>query len=383
MQHYWQLIRDRMGWSLGPERALEEHLRAAIHWMLRAQLATPDDGVAHSYDLRRRKWHASYPETTGYVIPTLIDFAELYRDSQSRDAAIRMADWEIAEQLPDGGVRAGTMDAEVVVPTIFNTGQVLFGFARAYVATQEPRFATALRRAADWLVAAQDSDGAWRRFPSPFAPSAPGADVKAYNTRSAFGLVRAWQALNESRWLQAADANAAWALSTALPNAFLPNNCLGEEVCPLTHTLAYSMRGLMEVGEATGNTRYIDHAARMAEAIARHQRKDGAMPGRYDANWQPAADWTCLTGNSQLAINWFRLGRITGDKRFERNAVASNRFNMRAQDLTVRDPNRAGALKGSHPIDGEYISWRYPNWAAKFFADALMLELNPEVSNLG
>ena len=380
MQHYWQLIRDRMNWSFGPEQAPEHHLRAAVGWLLRAQAATPDDGVAHSYDLRRGRWDASYPETTGYIIPTLFDYAELFNEPRCAQAALRMADWEIAVQLPGGGVRAGTMDAEVVAPTIFNTGQVLFGFARAFTATREPRFADALRRAADWLVAAQDADGAWRRFPSPFAP---GSEVKAYNTRSAFGLVRAYEALGESRWLEAANANARWALDNALPNGFLPHNCLTANPAPLTHTLAYSMRGLMEVGVATGQPQYIDHAIRMANALAAHQRPDGSLAGRFDANWQPTSRWSCLTGNSQLAINWLRLDRIAGNKKFEKHAIAANRFNMRVQDVRQQDPNRAGALKGSHPFNGGYMTWRYPNWATKFFADALMLELRPEVANLG
>jgi uncharacterized protein YyaL (SSP411 family) len=380
VQHYWQLIRDRLGWSLGPIEAPEQHLRAAVDWLLRAQAATPDDGVAHSFDLRRRSWAASYPETTGYIIPTLLDYAQLFDAPRYAETALRMADWEIAVQMPDGGVRAGTMDAEVVVPTIFNTGQVLFGFARAYTASGEERYATALRRASDWLVEAQDADGAWRRFPSPFAP---GSEYKAYNTRSAFGLVRAWQALGESRWLAAADANARWALGIALPNAFLPSNCLTANPDPLTHTLAYSMRGLLEIGVATGEQRYVEHAIRMADAIAAQQRPDGALPGRYNPQWQAAADWTCLTGNSQLAINWWRLARITGESRFEKHARAANRYNMRAQDLALRDPRRAGALKGSHPINGGYMTWRYPNWATKFFADALMLEMRPDVANLG
>ncbi|OYV00725.1 MAG: hypothetical protein CFE45_07895 [Burkholderiales bacterium PBB5] len=380
MIHYWQLMRDWLGLSLGPERPLDEHLHAAVQWILRAQQATPDGGVAHSYDLRRRLWHASYPETTGYIIPTLIDYAALYQRPEAHAAALRMADWEIEVQMADGGVRAGTMAAEVVVPTIFNTGQVLFGWARAYKATGEARYAEALRRGADWLVAAQDDDGCWRRFPSPFAPGHP---EKAYNTRSAFGLVRAWEALGEQRWLDAACANAAWALRVAQPNAFLPHNCLTDAENPLTHTLAYSIRGLLEVGVAAGEQRYIDHAVRMAEAIARQQRPDGAMPGRYTPDWQAAGNWSCLTGNAQLAIDWWRISRITGDRRFEPNAKAAVRFNMRAQDLNQRDPNRAGGLKGSHPVNEDYMTWRYPNWAAKFFADALMFELHPEVANLG
>jgi hypothetical protein len=34
-----------------------------------------------------------------------------------------------------------------------------------------------------------------------------------------------------------------------------------------------------------------------------------------------------------------------------------------------------GAIAGSAPIWGRYSMFEYPNWAAKFFADALMLKL--------
>lgn len=380
MQHLFHALRDRVGLTLGPVRDIDQHLNAAIGWLLMAHRASKDGGVPHSYDIRRRVWNASYPETTGYIIPTLLDHALHFDAPASAAAALGMADWEIEVQLPDGGVRAGTMAADVVVPTTFNTGQVLFGWARAYQATQEQRYADALRRAADWLVAAQDEDGAWRRFPSPYAP---GSGAKAYNTRTAFGLVRAWQALGERRWLDAAVFNADWALRVAQPNGFLPHNCLTDHPAPLTHTLAYSMRGLLEVGVAAKEQRYVDHAVRMADAIAAHQRPDGAVPGRYRADWQPAASWTCITGNSQLAINWLRLMRITGDARYARFANAANLYNMRVQNLNETSPALAGGLKGSMPIDEEYMTWRYPNWATKFFVDALMLERLPQVENVG
>jgi len=40
----------------------------------------------------------------------------------------------------------------------------------------------------------------------------------------------------------------------------------------------------------------------------------------------------------------------------------------------IGDPSIVGGIKGSHPIYGEYGKDQYLNWAAKFFADALMLE---------
>ena len=380
MRHLALLIKDKAGWARPAPHPIEKHLEAAASWLLRAQLATPDDGVAHSYDVRARRWLASYPETTGYIIPTLYDYARHFNAPQYADAARKMALWETSVQLPDGGVRAGTMEAQPVVPTIFNTGQVLFGWARAFRETGDVLMLSALVRAADWLVSVQDADGAWRSHVSPFAPGG----IKSYNTRSAFGLVRAYEITREPRYLAAAKRNVAWAISRSQDNGFLPENCLTPAPNPLTHTLAYSIRGILEVAHATGREDWLKHARGMAERIARTQRPDGALPGRLDANWQPAASWSCVTGNAQMAINWFRLSRLTGAREFEWHAKRANRFNMTVHDIQADNEAIRGGVKGSHPINGEYMTWRYPNWAAKFFMDALMFErLGERADNLG
>lgn len=372
MKHIKQLIKDKLGAAVYPVDSIETHLKAAADWLLLAQKSTPDDGVAHSYDVRQRAWNASYPETTGYVIPTLYDYAHLYGAPEYAEAARRMALWESEIQMDDGGVRAGTMSAEIVAPTIFNTGQVLFGWAKAWLETHDERFKSSLTRASDWLVEAQDDDGAWRRFASPFATS----KLNSYNTRSAFGLVRAYEALGEERWLAAAVKNADWAVGRAFANDWLPDNCLlkMDDESALTHTIAYSIRGILEVGVAAGRQDLIERAVRMSKMVAARQRDDGALPARYLPDWKTRVDWTCVTGNSQMAINWLRLAQITGDASLKEPAIRANRFNMSIQDLNTSDANVRGALKGSHPINGEYMTYRYPNWATKFFMDGLMLE---------
>lgn len=372
MNHLKQLLKDKLGASVKPVKSIETHLKGAADWLLRAQQGTPDDGVAHSYDIRAGKWLSSYPETTGYVIPTLYDYANYYGGAEYAAAARRMTDWESDIQMPDGGVRAGTMDAPVVAPTIFNTGQVLFGWAKAYLETGDERFKSSLIRASDWLVEAQDDDGAWRRFASPFT----GSKLNSYNTRSAFGLVRAFEALGTARYLDAAVANVDWTLARALPNDWLPDNCLtaNEDLTALTHTIAYSIRGILEVGAAAGRSDYIEHALRMAKKVALRQRADGALPAFYTPEWDTRVSWTCVTGNSQMAINWLRLAQLTGDSTLVTHAVRANRFNMSIQDLETPDDTVRGALRGSHPINGGYMTYRYPNWATKFFMDGLMLE---------
>lgn len=344
-------------------------LDAIADWLARAQDASGCGGVAAHYDAQRRRWAGAYPETTGYIIPTLFNYATLSGRSEFRDRAIRMADWESDVQLPDGGVRAGTMDAKIVAPTVFNTGQVLFGWARAYEETGNERYRESMIRACDWLVDAQDEDGAWRRFASPFASH----QLNTYNTRTAYGLAVSAQTLGENRYLDAARRNVAWALSRAEANGWLPDNCLEDNEHPLTHTIAYAIRGILEVSSIARDDHGVDAARKMAKAVAASQRPDGSLPGRLDRFWRGSVNWSCITGNAQMAIIWLRLAELKQDLDLRSVADDAIRFNLSVINTTHRDPGIRGGIKGSQPLDGGYMRYRYPNWAAKFFADAIML----------
>ncbi|WP_329743203.1 hypothetical protein [Dyella sp. A6] len=349
-------------------------LRAAAEWLARAQDATASGGVSAYYDMDKGTWAGAYPETTGYIIPTFFRYATFSGQDEYRERAIRMAAWESDIQLADGGVRAGTMDATKIAPTIFNTGQVLFGWLAAWQATQDPRFHDSLVRAADWLVDAQDPDGAWRRFASPFAKHG----LNTYNTRVAFGLALAGRELQKPEYIEAAVRNVQWALGQMHPNGWLENNDLQDNEHPLTHTIAYATRGMLEVGLIAGNAGFVDAAIRIARSVARTQRPDGGLPGRLDADWRPAARWTCVTGNAQMAIVWQRLARETGDATWTPAAERANRFNLSIQDLKAKDDGARDGIPGSYPLKGGYMKNRYPNWAAKFFMDALMLQLETD-----
>ncbi|TAN03003.1 MAG: hypothetical protein EPN36_14800 [Rhodanobacteraceae bacterium] len=357
--------------SARPSVSPELGLQAAADWLKRAQDATGCGGVSANYDVVKRQWAGAYPETTGYIIPTFFRYAEFSGDKDCRERAVRMAVWESDIQLAEGGVRAGTLDAAQIVPTIFNTGQVLFGWTAAWQQTQDARFRDSLVRAADWLVAAQDPDGAWRRFASPFAAHA----LNTYNTRVAFGLAQAGQALGEPRYIESSVRNVQWALTRMHANGWLENNDLEDNSKPLTHTIAYATRGILEIGLIARDGGFVDAAARIARAVAQTQRDDGALPGRLDAEWRPACRWTCVTGNAQMAIIWQRLAREIGDHSWLPAAENANRFNLSVQDVAAADLAVRGGLPGSHPIGGGYMKNRYPNWAAKFFMDALMLQL--------
>jgi len=82
-----------------------------------------------------------------------------------------------------------------------------------------------------------------------------------------------------------------------------------------------------------------------------------------------------VTGNAQMAIIWQRLAAETGEHAWKPVVERANRFNLSIQDVTATDGAVRGGVPGSYPRSGGYMKNRYPNWAAKFFMDALMLQL--------
>jgi hypothetical protein len=358
-----------------PNADVLAHARAAMEWLCRAQDAAGGRGVARSYSLRyqrahgRRGWLAAYPETTGYIIPTFFDYAEVAGNTEYRQRAIEMARWESEIQLDSGAVQGGVIGFKPS-PAVFNTGQVLFGWARAFRESGDKLFLESARRGAEFLVKTQDSDGAWRRLGSQYAR----AGVNLYDARTAWGLLEAFSITKENLFHDAAIKNRDFVIARQQPNGWFPDCCLDDDARPLLHTIAYTMEGLVEAGNFLGDARFVEAAKKAASALLERQRPDGSLAGRFDHQWQPACRWSCLTGDAQTAIVWLRLFEQSGDPRYLSGARAINRFLMKTQDLGAKDEGIRGGVKGSHPIWAEYGSFEYLNWAAKFLVDALLLE---------
>lgn len=348
----------------GIDRAIDE----AVRWLGRAQdcSASHDGGVARHFSLISG-WGTSYPETTGYVVPTLLAYGDLRDDPTVRARAKRMLDWLVSIQREDGGFQGSVIGATPVVSVTFNTGQVLLGLAAGVHEFGEYR--DAMRRAADWLVATQDPDGGWRRHRSPFAAG----DDKAYDTHVAWGLLEAARLEPAEPYAKAALKNVEWALSFQRANGWFDHCCLNQPEHPLTHTIGYVLRGVLEAARFTDDRRLLAAARKTGDGLLRAQSPDGFLPGRLDSNWKGTVNWACLTGSAQIAICWLMLYEATGHVPYRDAALAANQHVRRTMRLDGPDDTR-GAIKGSFPVWGGYLSYEFPNWAAKFLIDSCMLE---------
>jgi hypothetical protein len=348
----------------GIERAIDE----AVGWLSRAQdhSTSADGGVARHYSLVTG-WSTSYPETTGYIIPTMLNYARLRGDETAYQRARRMLDFLVANQLPDGGFQGGRIGAKNVIPVTFNTGQILLGLASGV--SEFGVYREAMCRAADWLVKTQDPDGCWRKHPTPFAASGE----KTYETHVSWGLLEAARLEPNNSYADAALANVRWALRYQHTNGWFENCCLTDPSQPLTHTLGYALRGIIEAYRFTGDETFLKAAQKTADGLLTAIRSDGWLPGCLDANWDGTVSWACLTGSMQIALCWLILYQEMGEVRYRDAAYAANKYVRRTMKVEG-PPETSGAIKGSFPVNGQYGAYQYLSWACKFFVDSNVLE---------
>ena len=354
------------------------HLKLTVDWIKRAQNATPDDGVSSLYRLGKG-WSASYPETTGYIVPSLLQYGHYFSDSDAIKRALDMTSWLQDTQHQQGYIQGGTID-EVASPAIFNTGQVLFGYCAAYRKTNDAGIKLSLKKAADYLVGQQDDDGHWRKNLSRFCSS--NTDHYTYNIRTAWALYKAFIVTQNEKYRDAACQNMSAVMLNVKMNGWFPNNCLDNDNNPYLHTIAYTLQGLLELSLLAGENENIDVVIAACSNLAESYKNKNQFFGRYDCGWNPTVKWRCLTGEAQLSVVLYRLSIVTGTDKWKKLADSIVSDLKQTQVLSSRNKNIVGGIKGSQPVYGLYGKYAYLNWAAKFFIDALMLNLGHDEASM-
>ena len=357
------------------------HLTAAIGWIKNAQDATGDGGVSWGFragrnfrDAATLGWNTSYPETTGYIIPTLLRYGLAYADADAIARARRMTDWEVSIQLANGGFQGGKIGETPVQTSTFVTGQVLFGLVAAYEHFGDRRYLDAGIRAGIHLLDCLDDAGRFVRGFSAFCE--PGA--KAYEARTGLAIALLGRAADDQRFTKAAEAMAAFAMRCQRPNGWFESNDLDHHDKALTHTIGYVMEGLHGIGTLLGRPDMIAAVDRTLDAIVPLVPADGFLPERWTEGWQPTTVHpdglrsVCLTGSSQIAGVLLRRCKDKPNAAYLDAAERLLSCVGHSQSVRIGEPGIDGGVRGSYPIAGAYGQYCTLNWATKFFADSVM-----------
>jgi len=352
-----------------------EHLAAVMRWLCQAQDVTRVGGVAIGWFLKDG-WQKPYPETTGYIIPTFLAYGRVNRQQEYLDRAIRMGAWELSIQADSGAIpgRPGTGEH----PLVFDTAQVMKGWIALYRETRETRWLDAAVRAATWIASLQSADGSWIRGSHKSIPH-------AYYTYVAWPLCEVAEVTGDQRFLTAAAQHVRWVLSLRDKNGWISRMAFSENADPLTHTVAYTYEGLLECAPFLPKDQTAEVLDCVRQAMCRLRDSQGeadrnvpcrgrALPAFVQPSWRFVGGFSCLVGNVQFALIWLKLHRQLANEHLFAAAVAQIDEVKRRQDLATNDADIRGAVPGASPFWAGYGSLGYPNWAAKFLADALMLK---------
>lgn len=343
-------------------------LNLAVDWLCVAQDEMADDGFGsfHLID----GWGASYPETSGYIICSLLEYAKEKKQTEILKRCVKCADWLLSIQKETGGWQSMTVSynrPEVV----FNTGQVIRGLYAVYIETQNEKYLNACNKAIDWLCKIQESDGAWRKHAY--------MDLeRVYDSYVDAPILKiSAKTKNKAHWSMAIK-NLNWIVDHKQDvNGWFSDcdNTIHKNDRPILHTIAYTIDGLLDSSIYTSDKKFFNAAKKPAEKLLHIFLNEGKLAGRYNAEWL-GSESTILTGCAQISVCWLKIYQESNEEKYLNGAEKMNSFLVAAQRRTVKGTkNTKGAITGSYPVWGRYENFSCPNWATKYFLDAVLLEL--------
>lgn len=342
-------------------------LDKAIAWLITAQDANTDGGMG-SYHLFN-KWSSSYPETTGYIIPTLIHYGQQENQPKPIDSAIRASDFLLAIQKVSGGWQGGRMN-ENRPEIVFNTGQVIRGMISAFQLTGEQKYLDAAIKAGHWLSDIVHPEGFWQT-------NALMERARVYDTFVDVPLLQLYEITGFEQFRTTAVRNLEWVINDKMKKSGWFEDCdntVKRNEKPILHTIAYTLDGLIDSGIILKEDKWIEAAVPGAVKLRDLFLSNGFLNGRYDRNWS-GTEYMLCTGSAQMAIIWLKLFKKYGDDNYLLAARRMIKLLIFIQSRNFSEkPCTLGAIPGSFPIWGRYEPFAFPNWATKFFCDALMLE---------
>lgn len=349
----------------------QQALQHAAKWLIESCHQGSDDGSGTYYF--NHGWTSSYPETTGYIIPTLLDYAESQDAAwalEAHEAAKRAGHWLLSIQHEDGGWPGGYVHQKRP-SVVFNSGQILRGLLALHQRDPQGPWSAAAKKCIDWILAQMDDQGVFSK--NDFMGA-----IRVYGTYVMAPVLSWAQYFPEAaeEWKSKARLHAKWVMSQQNSLGWFANcdNTRHKNNRPIIHTIAYTADGLWHLGIHLDDKDIQAAAMVPARTLATEFLTRGMLSGRYDDQWSGSESFI-PTGGAQLAILWDHMYDITNEAIWKAARDQMNNLLVVLARRGARESSQSlGALPGSFPMWGRYETFGLPNWATKYFVDSLLNE---------
>lgn len=344
--------------------ALRVQLEATYKWLIRSFEQTGWQGSAHSYSYwlnGNAGWAEAYPETTGYILETLQQYQEQMGGKPICELIIQQANWLTTIAQTNGSYLSGRYQPYLSKqPSIFNSGQILFGLMTGYKMNKDQKYLTQIQKTVSWLLDAREKDGSWTQW------GWRNSSSPAYYSRVIWPILLSSQLLGQFQDIkQVLAPTIIFYRQLLLPNGTFEHWGFEKDKSAFTHTIAYTLRGWLEIYRLTKDPNIYHLLQHSLQSLMKRIRKEGRLAGAYDNDWQGDFSFICVTGHLQLSIVFYLWYEMVEDESFM--ALSISLFQQVFP--YINNKKHRGGIPGSIPFYGKYNPLRYPNWAAKFFMD--------------
>jgi uncharacterized protein YyaL (SSP411 family) len=364
--------------QVGPNVTDEQALKNIFSWILASFDATPDNGSSAYFHVTN-DWQSSYPETTGYLIPTMLEYAEYMNDNDLQKRAYLAAQWLVEIQMKCGGWEGGQV-GKGNEPRVFNTAMILDGLVAVYQHSGNEEFLESAICGYNWLVSVLDDNGTFTKYNV--------SEGGSFDLLTLACMCRVGQYLDQidTRILDSVKRHKSFQASNSWWS-----NCNFKSSYPntaLLHHLGYTLDGLLIIDEILGTSQNLESVRKTALKLLSLLEVNLKLPAYILNDWSIYYDLgikakkysMCLTGNSQIAIVFLKLSKLLDDLRFANAAYKLIDINKSISNRKFGHSGLDYGLSGSYPIFGNYQKFQFVNWAAKYHAESILLAIDKSKS---
>ncbi len=343
--------------KLGGKDKLVNALCQNLSWLEKSILRNKGNGSS-AYRNVFGVWSHVYPETTGYIIPTLLKAAGFLHEEKWDKISQTLIDYLLSIQNDDGSFWQTNKNK---TPFVFDSSQILLGLCSYN--SKDNRVSQAIKKSQNWLLGQLNNDGQFvdHNFTRAYNPS--------YYSRIIWAILFADKRLNTKP-----DPKSIAALNRIL-NLQNENGSFNDcgflpEQAALSHPLIYTLRGLWESGQLLQNNAILESVENstlaLLDAVEQH---DGQLAGSYDSGWTGDYSFICAAGNAQLVTLLMKMSRNTD---FSIGPSIIETLMMPLLNNQKKYWGNNYAIPSSIPLYGKYQRFKFTNWTQKFFCDALL-----------
>ncbi|MDC3169385.1 hypothetical protein OA853_03375 [Prochlorococcus sp. AH-716-E17] len=353
----------------------EKNYFKSLDWILNS---IKRKGGSAAYFLPFKGWSKSYPETTGYIIPTLLDATKITKDHKYKEIGFELGNWLLSIQDEEGFWRNSLYPyTKKSRSSIFNTGQILIGLLSLYDLTKNTKWIEASEKALIWLTKDFTEDKLWGGNDYLNKKSTP-----SYYAHVIWPMLELCHIINDHKKTALCEGAILKIIERKKNNNVFDEWGFKKNEPAFTHNIGYTIKGIQECGRILDNKKILNSVnSTLDKLIKVSELKSGKLDGLINDDFKEVGNFVCLTGNLQIAESLLIYESNNEDLRIVNSAAKLIDFVCSRQILKFPVKSIEGGIPGSAPFYGRYMRFRYPNWASKFFCDAI-LKLSERINKI-